>query len=404
MLPLAGLSVLPRLVRYSAPLAALVAALSGCASVASGLDVDERARGPLFEAQRAAEHPGSLHFINRWTLTARVLVAQGSERERLGMKWSFERDHFSAPSRQRIQFYGRLGRSVLTVYADETGATVEKSRLQSKADNAHDLSTLIEANTGVLIPAEQLPRWLQGLDLPGSTLTNLGVVYTFDQWRVEYLAFDDYGGWLMPRQVKVANDKVELTITVTQWKLPSPSSTQKSNFGAPVPYTACTHSLTVAHCLSVAPSQPIPDSGHRRTPERQTRNPPLVQSSQSIEPTQTSHLIPPSQLSPLSHLTQASHLIPPSHLIHRSQLTQLIPPSQASHLIPPSHLIHRSQLTQLIPPSQASHLIQPTQLIQPSHLIPPSQLSPLSHLIPPSHLIQSTQLRQPSHLAQPTQP
>ena len=208
--------------RLACALAASLLLVSACSWRAEDVSADEAWRQRFIE-QRSLAWPQSLHFVNRWSLTARVLVYQGEERERLGLNWRYEREAFGAPSRQRIRITDRIGRTVLVAASDASGAYVEESRLETRRERAEAMEDLIEANTGFSIPFDGLWRWMLALDIASLPETcackDAKAVHRDGLWKVEYQDFDEYAGWLMPQRLQVLGPGLRLQVTLSDWRL-----------------------------------------------------------------------------------------------------------------------------------------------------------------------------------------
>jgi len=196
---------------------ALVAALCGaCAAPAPRPSADRIET--LWAAHAAATRP-----LSHWELRGRLAVQADDHGGQASLLWT--RD----AARHSIRLNGPLGRGVVRVTQDESGARLQDSEQRVlEAANAEDL---LFRYTGWRLPIANLDWWVLGLPIPGvpadRELDVAGRLQTLRQqgWVVRYEKYVAADGYELPERLQLtraaddAAPEMQVRLVIDHWGL-----------------------------------------------------------------------------------------------------------------------------------------------------------------------------------------
>ena len=192
-----------------------VVLLSGCSS--KTIDFSDQDQISHFIQQRQF-----LASLTDWAFRCRVVLRTPKQRHRFTLAWQRSPDAPLDSHIDRIYLYDYIGRTVFAAMADEISARVEYSSFTEQVDEAKNLEELFLLNTGYTIPVAHLPTWLMGFNLRAKHLRNQEKEMIIDEkWRIQYLSMSEFGDWVMPDEIKLVSDGVELQLDVYDWEFPN---------------------------------------------------------------------------------------------------------------------------------------------------------------------------------------
>lgn len=172
----------------------------------------------LWKAHETATRP-----LTRWELRGRLAVQADNRGGQASLLWVRE------AGRHSIRLNGPLGRGVVRVTQDESGARLQDS--EQRVFEAADAEELLLRYTGWRLPIANLDWWVLGLPIPGVTadraLDDAGRLQTLRQqgWVVRYEKYTSVDGYDLPdrltltRAADTAAPDMEVRLVIDHWGL-----------------------------------------------------------------------------------------------------------------------------------------------------------------------------------------
>jgi outer membrane lipoprotein LolB len=173
----------------------------------------------LWQARASA-----LLTIQRWELRGRLAIRTDERGGQASLTW--RRDG----ARHSIRLNGPLGRGVVQVTQDETGATLQDA--EQRLFHAANAEELLYRYSGWQLPLANLNYWVRGVpvpDLPGAReLDDSGRLKTLRQqgWEVQYQDYAQSGNHELPSRLTLtyAPDRatldapaIEVRLVIDRW-------------------------------------------------------------------------------------------------------------------------------------------------------------------------------------------
>ncbi len=190
------------------PLALLVLALGGCAGQ---LPMDEPVN-PQWEARRQV-----LADIDQWQFTGSVSVRDGDQSQSSRIRWQQNGDQY------RVNLWGAFNAG-----ATEIEGRPGRVRIEQRGEDpvvTDSPRRLIREQIGYDLPIQQLDRWVKGIPANGTPArTRFGdnnqlVSLRQAGWRIEYLAYSNYGIETLPTRIRLSRDSLQLDLLRLDWQV-----------------------------------------------------------------------------------------------------------------------------------------------------------------------------------------
>ena len=183
--------------------------ISGCASLPPQLPAKSVTPIP----------PVSVTEISQFQLAGRVAVKYADQGFSGSLRW--RHDH----AQDDILLLNPLGQGVAHILSTPTGVTLDTS--DSQHYQARDAESLTQKILGWRLPLHGLRYWAQGMAAPDSPskaqrdsdghVTQL----TQDGWDIEYRAYKDVSGKMLPGKIFMQRDDLEIKLLLDTWDLSS---------------------------------------------------------------------------------------------------------------------------------------------------------------------------------------
>lgn len=168
------------------------------------------------------QHEAALLPIQHWQLRARLAVRADDQGGQATLFW--RRDG----SRHDIRLGGPLGRGLLQLTQDESGAQLQDA--EQRILRAPSAEELLFRHTGWRLPVENLNYWVRGLPVPGvaieQELDDSGQLKTLRQeaWEVQYQEYVLVDGRSLPSRLRLTNPRktagqpaMEVRLVIERW-------------------------------------------------------------------------------------------------------------------------------------------------------------------------------------------
>ncbi|MDH4135014.1 MAG: lipoprotein insertase outer membrane protein LolB [Gammaproteobacteria bacterium] len=168
-------------------------------------------------------HSASHSSLTRWSLRGRLAVRTESQGGQASISW--QRD----PDRQTIRLNGPLGRGVVRVTQDESGAHLTDA--SGNTGDAADATELLLRFTGWELPMASLDWWVRGLPVPDVAmwreLNDEGRLARLRQqgWEVEFSHYAPIDSSLvLPDRIVLRHDPgsrsttLEVRLVIDRWE------------------------------------------------------------------------------------------------------------------------------------------------------------------------------------------
>lgn len=167
-------------------------------------------------------HEVSLRSIQHWELHGRLAVRADRQGGQLSLVW--RRDG----ARHNLRLGGPLGRGLLALTQDETGACLEDAERHVLQDASAE--ELLFRYTGWRLPVGNLNYWVRGLPVPSLAfereLDDLGRLKDLRQegWEVQYQEYVRIDGRSLPSRLRLTNPlrpaeqpAMEVRLVIERW-------------------------------------------------------------------------------------------------------------------------------------------------------------------------------------------
>jgi outer membrane lipoprotein LolB len=172
----------------------------------------------LWTAHAAATRP-----LSHWELHGRLAVQADDRGGQASLLWVRE------AGRHSIRLNGPLGRGVVRITQDESGARLQDS--EQRVFEAANAEELLFRYTGWRLPIANLDWWVLGLPVPGmaadQTLDDAGRLQTLRQkgWAVQYDKYVSVDGYDLPGRLQLTRaadagaPDMQVRLVIDHWAL-----------------------------------------------------------------------------------------------------------------------------------------------------------------------------------------
>lgn len=176
----------------------------------------------------------TLAAIQAWSMEGRVALRTDDDGWTASLNWSQWRDFME------FHLRGSFGIGSTRVHGTTDRIVIENSRGETwtSMDPAGDLAR----ETGWEVPLASLRWWMIGLPAPGSWATEEVVdgqgrllYLRQDGWEIEYSAYREENGLMLPERIRVESDEVRLRIHVRSWVVGERAGAAELRDSAPGP-------------------------------------------------------------------------------------------------------------------------------------------------------------------------
>lgn len=153
-----------------------------------------------------------------WELQGKIAVKSASEKFSTNLYW------FHLPKENQLTLTTVLGTTVLKL---STSPGLAKLEVDGKEFVDANAQALLESVSGWSIPLDSLPLWITGQVSPSDEVTSRdanGKIKTLtspssgQDWQVSFLSWQQQSGALVPKQIKVERDGMQVRIQVNKWQ------------------------------------------------------------------------------------------------------------------------------------------------------------------------------------------
>ncbi|AZG74432.1 lipoprotein insertase outer membrane protein LolB [Shewanella livingstonensis] len=152
-----------------------------------------------------------------WELQGKIAVKTAEEKFSTNLYWLHQ------PSANDLRLTTVLGTTVLTLKTNQGMATLDVDGKTYRDSNAQDLLTGI---SGWSIPLDSLPLWITGQIGSNDKIVSYNPDGTIKQlishdaqanWSVSFISWQQQGGALVPKLLKIEREDVQIKIQTNQW-------------------------------------------------------------------------------------------------------------------------------------------------------------------------------------------
>ncbi|GAA0784833.1 MULTISPECIES: lipoprotein insertase outer membrane protein LolB [Pseudomonadati] len=200
---------MPRFIKsYYFALATALLLLSGC----STLPTQEYQPIEVTNTQEA----------NNWELQGKIAFKSSTDKFSTNLYW------FHHLQGNELRLTTPLGTNVLTLKNIQGLATLE---VEGKTYHDNDAQALLEGISGITIPFSDIPLWLTGRVGKNDKVISydsLGQIKQFSSpdaqsdWKVSFINWQQQSGTLVPRQLKIERDDIQIKIQTNLWQALTP--------------------------------------------------------------------------------------------------------------------------------------------------------------------------------------
>ncbi len=155
--------------------------------------------------------------VSSWELTGAMAAKSKNKAWSASVNWMQR-----GVSNYQIRLFGPLGSG--TVIIDKKGSTVTY-RDGPKAVSSTNASQLLQDQTGIRLPVNNLYYWVRGLPAPGSVQSTKHDRYNHlsqlqqDGYTINYLSYTSVNGKDLPSKIKLTGKGVFMKLIVKRWKI-----------------------------------------------------------------------------------------------------------------------------------------------------------------------------------------
>ena len=163
----------------------------------------------------------ALTALEDWGFNGKVAVSTPSGSETARLRWAQQ------GSRSELVLSGPVGWNRATLVSD--GSRLRLQRDGEWQEFGLDDHRALEEQLGWPLPLNYLPYWVRGMPAPGPSIEQLDVIdgklaeLRQDGWHVEYRAYQQAGGLLLPERIHVSRQGVSGKLILTTWQVGSRS-------------------------------------------------------------------------------------------------------------------------------------------------------------------------------------
>lgn len=159
--------------------------------------------------------------IKQWRAQGKIAFIQPNKRQSASLKWDFD----NVDRINEIDLTTFLGINILKISHQKDTYEVE---FDDNKYHSRDLDNLIFDLTGLVIPTNALPHWMQAATylksdavvsdtngLPSSISSN----YQNESWQIKYKNYRLINGLAMPHSITIKKNGITLKIAVNKWTI-----------------------------------------------------------------------------------------------------------------------------------------------------------------------------------------
>lgn len=159
---------------------------------------------------------------NNWELQGKIAFKSSTDKFSTNLYW------FHHLQGNELRLTTPLGTNVLTLKNIQGLATLE---VEGKTYHDNDAQALLEGISGITIPFSDIPLWLTGRVGKNDKVISydsLGQIKQFSSpdaqsdWKVSFINWQQQSGTLVPRQLKIERDDIQIKIQTNLWQALTP--------------------------------------------------------------------------------------------------------------------------------------------------------------------------------------
>lgn len=190
---------------------ALTLLLAGCAGFAPRETVEGSG-----DAQSWKAHREQISEIDGWQISGKIGIRAPQDSGSGTLFWLQRQDYFD------IRLSGPLGRGAARLTGRPDAVALEvagQGHFEAESPEA-----LVQAQLGWQLPVSNLLWWVRGLPAPDSRsrieLDDSGRLVSLHQdgWDVQYLSYEEKGGYALPSRIKLAGRDLKITLVIKDWQ------------------------------------------------------------------------------------------------------------------------------------------------------------------------------------------
>lgn len=202
------------MIRTGLPLALMLAALSGCATLPPESMTTEGGATPVERAQDRRAH---LEKIRSWQIKGRIGIQKGDEGFSAAMEWQQNGGVYD------IRLFDPLGKRVAWLVGNERDVSLLTPDGRDLRSN--NPQQLLQDELGWSFPVTSLFYWVRGLPDPASIAWReeydaLGRLNVLEQagWTVNFDSFLSDDALALPKLTRLARDDTRVKVLVSEWR------------------------------------------------------------------------------------------------------------------------------------------------------------------------------------------
>ena len=157
--------------------------------------------------------------LSSWQISGAVAAKNKNKGWAASLNW--EQD---GPNHYHMRLSGPIGSGTVLIEKNKGVVTFTDGIKHSSAPSA---DTLLQQQTGVSLPVQNLYYWVRGLPGPGGVSASQhdtnGHLLSFNQagYHIQYLGYTDVHGTQLPRNITVQGHDVLIKLVIQQWNVKS---------------------------------------------------------------------------------------------------------------------------------------------------------------------------------------
>jgi len=152
-----------------------------------------------------------LYEKSGWSFVGRIALLDSDSSFSAAISWVHEGEN------DEIELSGPFGQGRTIIWV--TGSSVEIDNGDEHLQYFGDVDMLISRQLGVSVPVSALRYWLLGLVHPRMKYTEQAGGFVQSGWQVTYHAMQQEGKELLPRKLRIEQDKTKLKLVIGEWDL-----------------------------------------------------------------------------------------------------------------------------------------------------------------------------------------
>lgn len=167
------------------------------------------------------QHKTQLTNLSSWTLTGKLAVFIGKDRQSANLFWQQKNDNY------QIELTSFIGTRILSIHKDNQGVTLVNN--DGETFTGEDTESLLNKLAPQLsLPVSSLQQWIKGNPINASYQLNeqqlvselLGKDKQEKFWAVNYQQYRSVKDIILPSKLEMKQGQIRIKIAVNQWQLP----------------------------------------------------------------------------------------------------------------------------------------------------------------------------------------